>query len=161
MSVKVELKPAQECPGLVEIRGEAKILARAVDTADTVVITVAYWCLVCRVQETWGRDSTSQNLWQMSYIPPGALQKVALWWQMHESDHQFVSVYFYQGLEIGKWLLCENDSMFHSKLTLKEVCLFLKDVFLNTHISSFLSLRLVNKATDILWELNDWLLNIL
>lgn len=52
MSVKVELKPAQECPGLVEIRGEAKILARAVDTADTVVITAAYWCLVHRVQET-------------------------------------------------------------------------------------------------------------
>lgn len=51
--------------------------------------------------------------------------------------------------------------MFHSKLILREVYLFLKDVILNIHISSFLSLRYVNKTTDILWELNDWLQNIL
>lgn len=50
--------------------------------------------------------------------------------------------------------------MFHSKLILKG-SLFLEEVFLNTHISSFLSLSPVNKAADILWELNDWLLNIL
>ena len=51
--------------------------------------------------------------------------------------------------------------MFHSKLNSKEVCLFLKAVFLNIHIPSLLSIRLVSKATDTLWELNDQLLNIL
>ena len=38
--MKVELKLAQECLGLAEIRDEAKIQARAVDTAKTVVLTV-------------------------------------------------------------------------------------------------------------------------
>lgn len=50
--MKVELKLAQECLGLAEIRDEAQTQARAVDTAKTVVLTVAYWCSLPRVQET-------------------------------------------------------------------------------------------------------------
>ena len=102
--MQAELKFSQECLGLAEIRDEAKIQARAVDSAKTVVLTAAYWCLLPRVQETWGCDSTSQNLWQISYISPGTLQKVALWWQMHESDYQIVisvKIFLYINLHIS------------------------------------------------------------
>ena len=50
--MQAELKFSQECLGLAEIRDEAKIQARAVDSAKTVVLTAAYWCLLPRVQET-------------------------------------------------------------------------------------------------------------